>query len=395
MGSSTVPDLIRNHDILVLGTGDWALSPREPDLLAVLADAGNRVLCIDCSGLRAPRLHVHDIGRIVSRLKRLGRGMRSPYPGIVLSTAFTIPLPRSRFVRRINAWLQHRAVRRATAKLGLRPTIVWVAGPIFGELVSRLRAPFVLYDCYDEFSAFPDVDGELMSELERKSIQHADLVIAASTELVAAKRGPAETVRLLRNGVHICAYADELPPEPSPLAGVPHPRLGYVGNIYGRLDLEALDALALARPDWAIVLIGFVRSPIGRLATRPNVHVLGHQPREIMPAFVRHLDVGLVPHVPGPLADRQDPTKIYEYLAAGLPVVSTDLPAIAPFGSWVRRVPFGGDWVSAIAGELAADGPEIRAGRRAEARRHSWEARARELSAWIDEALAAKRLPRA
>lgn len=390
-----MPELIRNHGILVLGTGEWALSPREPDLLAVLADAGNRVLCIDCSGLRAPRLHVHDLGRIVSRLKRLGRGMRSPYPGIVLSTAFTIPLPGSRFVRRINAWLQHRAVRRATAKLGHRSTIVWVAGPIFGELVSRLRAPFVLYDCYDEFSAFPDVDGELMGELERKSIRHADLVIAASTELVAAKRGQAETVRLLRNGVHIGAYTGELPPEPAPLAAVPHPRLGYVGNIYGRLDLEALDALALAHPDWAIVLIGFVRSPIGRLAFRPNVHVLGHQPRETMPAFVRHLDVGLVPHVPGPLADRQDPTKIYEYLAAGLPVVCTDLSAIAPFGSWVRRVPFGGDWVGAIAAELAADGPEQRAARHAEARQHSWEARARELSAWIDEALAAKQPPRA
>lgn len=390
-GDPVADELIRGRDILALGAGEWALCPREPDLLSVLADAGNRVLLIEAFGMRVPRLHAQDLARIVGRLRHLRRGVISPRRDVWVLAPFTLPFPSVRLIRRFNAFIQARAIRATLARLGFANPILWVAGPLFVDLIPKLPAETVLYDCFDEFSAFPGVDGALMERLESRALSRADLVFAASGPLVDARLSRRPDVHLLRNGVHVSDFAGRLPDEPGILRDIPHPRIGYVGNIYDRLDIEALDRLARARPEWSIVLVGLVRSPIGSLAERPNVHVLGHRPRAEMPAIIRHLDAGLVPHRPSVLAERQDPTKIYEYLAAGLPVVATDLAAFEAFGSWIRRVSPDEALEPAIADELATDSPAKRDARREEAARHSWRARAVALSRWIREIHAGRR----
>ncbi|MFN7951609.1 MAG: glycosyltransferase [bacterium] len=390
-GNARAIGLIAGQDIVLLGGGDWDLCPREPDLLTVLAPHGNRVLFLESAGMRRPDFHVQDLRRIVARLGRAREGMKDRGPGIHVISPLTIPLPDLALARAVNVWIQRWALHRAMRRLAFRDPILWVTSPLFEPLIERIPAKLVIYDCFDEWTAFPGVDAALFGRLEARAIRRSDLVLAASQQLVEAKRGLRPDVRLLRNGVHVERFQGSEPPEPADLAGIPRPRIGYVGNIYGRLDLAGLEALARARPDWSLVLVGLVRTPIDSLAALPNVHVLGHRPKALVSDYLRHLDVGVVAHVPSALADRQDPTKIYEYLAAGLPVVTTDLPAIEPFGPWVRRVPFGGDWAAAIAAELAADAPDARRARREEASRHSWEARARDLSGWIEEALAAKR----
>jgi glycosyltransferase involved in cell wall biosynthesis len=314
--------------------------------------------------------------------------MRSAGDGVWIVTPLTLPFPSSALARSTNAWIQARTLAKAMRSLRFRKPIVWVAGPIFEPLLERLAGRIVLYDCFDEWTAFPGVDGALLGRLEVETIRRSDLVIAASERLVEAKRHIGAEIHVLRNGVHVERFAEPLAPEPADLASIPRPRLGYVGNIYGRLDVETLARVADARPDWSIVLVGLVRTPIGDLTQRPNVHVLGHRPKEQVPTYLRHLDLGLVPHRPGPLTDRQDPTKIYEYWAAGLPVVATELEALDAFGAEVRRVPAGGDWVAAIADELARECESRREARSREAARHSWTSRARELSGLLSDALA-------
>lgn len=393
-GSASSPlDLIEGRDLLCLGGGEWDVCPREPDFLKVLAEEGrNRVLLLESPGMRRPEIHLADLRRILDRLKRLSQGVRSRGEGVRVVTPATLPFPGSRLVRRLNAVIQRRALRRVMAELAFRDPILLITSPIFLDLLDLLPASLVVYDCFDEWRAFPGVDGELFGHLERDVMRRADVVLAASEPLARAKADLREDIQVFRNAVDPAAFAGPLPPEPPALAAIPRPRLGYVGNIYARLDLDLVAGLARRRPEWSIVLVGLVRAPLGPLEGLPNVHVLGVQPKPALPCYVRHLDLGLLPHRSTDLTERQDPTKLYEYLAAGLPVVATDLEPVRAFGALVRRASGLDATEEAIAEELADDDGARRDARRAAVAAHTWKHRAGELSEHIRRGLAHRRL---
>jgi teichuronic acid biosynthesis glycosyltransferase TuaH len=115
---------------------------------------------------------------------------------------------------------------------------------------------------------------------------------------------------------------------PAWFTALPGPRLLYVGNLQDRLDVAALDHLASARPDASIVLVGPLLDPahFAALARRPNVVLHDRVDRAQVVGLCRAADVCLVPHRRTPLTEAMSPLKLYEYLAAGRPVVAIDLP---------------------------------------------------------------------
>jgi glycosyltransferase involved in cell wall biosynthesis len=117
-------------------------------------------------------------------------------------------------------------------------------------------------------------------------------------------------------------------PCPEDLAKLPRPIMGFVGMIGEWVDLDLVAALARTRPDASIVMIGPELTGRGPCAGLPNVHFLGSRDHKLLPAYLRHFDVGLIPFRHVPLTHNANPIKLYEYVAAGLPVVSTPLPAV-------------------------------------------------------------------
>jgi glycosyltransferase involved in cell wall biosynthesis len=224
-----------------------------------------------------------------------------------------------------------RAVRRAAERLGLeRPAIItshplvagfgrfeW-AGPVTYYATDDLRAQAPLsawWPAYDV--AFPR-----MRELGRR-------VVGVTPR--AADRVEARASAVVPNGIE----PDEwFAPAQAPgwFSALPGPRLLYVGTLDGRVEVEALVEIARAYPNGSIVLLGRCPNPDHYAPIRdlPNVTIAPPTDRDEVAAVVAAADAGLIPHVRDDETKAMSPLKLYEYLAAGLPVAAVDLPGIAP-----------------------------------------------------------------
>lgn len=252
------------------------------------------------------------------------------------------------------------------------PDLLMLDGAVHAALADMLSPARTVVRMFDH----PD-GRALPAELDRRErtlIAAADLVAVTAAGLVpVAESHGARRVHLLENGVDPEPFAGPLP-EPADLAAIPRPRAVYAGAIEPWVDQALVGAAARLAPDISFVWIGPQRDP--RPADEPaNVHRIGAVPYEALPAYLVHCDAGLIPfdranHAA--LVDTVNPLKLYDYAAAGLPVVATPWPELERIGG---PVTFAGDaagLVSALRAVLAAPDPEAA---RAFARQASWQSR--------------------
>ena len=209
----------------------------------------------------------------------------------------------------------------------LRPVLLWYYTPMAHAFTAHLRAEMVVYDCMDELSAFAGAPAELQAE-EDKLFSRADLVFTGGYSLYEAKRGRHPSVHAFPSSIDAAHFRQARQPLPIPLdqAAIPGPRLGYCGVIDERLDRDLLASLADARPDWQIVMVGPVVKVLpADLPRRANIHYLGMKRYEELPAYLSGWDVALMPFAINEATRFISPTKTPEYLAAGLPVVTTPI----------------------------------------------------------------------
>jgi glycosyltransferase involved in cell wall biosynthesis len=172
------------------------------------------------------------------------------------------------------------------------------------------------------------------------------------------------------------------------IAALPRPRVVFTGAVVAtKLDVSLLAAVARARPAYAFALVGPTgmgdpSTDVSALEAVPNIHLLGGRHRDELPAVLRGADAGIIPYASNQLTGSIFPMKVYEYLAAGLPVVASGLPALRD----VEAVASAGDpeaFAVALDEALAADDDARRAARSAAAAAHSWDARLAEIGAAV------------
>ena len=263
--------------------------------------------------------------------------------------------------------------RTIAAGLPAPPLMIFAQLPFWAPVAARLRelvgAPLV-YDRIDLHGAFPGV-GTAIDRLEAELLQMADVVVASSRVLLAGCEAVAPRCALVPNGVDL----DDFPP-PARRFGEPVV-VGYVGALGPWFDADSIAALAAARPRWRVLLAGRVEAPAVRALKRyRNVELLGEIPYPHVPRFLARLQALLIPFLDLPLTRAVDPVKLYEALAAGLPVVSCRLPAVEP---WREPFVYGyepGALLPSLERALAEDGPERAAERRRAVEAETWRARA-------------------
>jgi glycosyltransferase involved in cell wall biosynthesis len=303
---------------------------------------------------------------------------------------------------KLTEMLRRRSLLRAMAHAQMRRPILWLCRPWQADVVGRYGERLVLYHVVDEYAAyeaeFADQVGaerlRAVVAMERSLMDRADLVVVTSPALLEAKQPLNPHTVLVRNGVDYAAFTAALAdtsPTPEDIAALPSPVIGVAGVINEKIDLGLVRDVARARPDWSIALIGpimlrFSRQELAWLELR-NVHFLGHKPVELLPRYVAACDVCLMPYKINEWTRHIDPLKMYEYLAAGKPVVSSDIPSARAFAPPLRMANDGPEFVRAIEAALGeAEDAQGEALRRIAAQ-HTWEQRVERISTHVQAAL--------
>jgi glycosyltransferase involved in cell wall biosynthesis len=378
---------LAGRDIVCVGFNDWRtdLWTNQHHLMARLARR-NRVLFVESLGLRRPQLTAaRDVRRIG---RRLVTGLRGPgeADGLNVLSPLVLPLHGWPAARALNARLLPALVGRTARRLGLRDVLLWGYVPQAELLLDTLAPRTVVYHCVDDIAAQERIDTASFVAAERRFAARADLVLASAPRLAERMRTLSDRVLYAPNVADTAAFSAALEPGPVDLelALLPEPRLVFTGAVSeAKLDFDLLASIARARPSWSIALVGPVglgdpSTDVSALADLPNVHLLGTRAYADLPAVLRGAAAGLIPYRSSQLTASIFPMKVYEYLAAGLPVVASPLPALEGVQDVV--VADGLDaTLAALDAALAGDGEQTRRARSARAAEHSWDARLAEI----------------
>lgn len=216
------------------------------------------------------------------------------------------------------------------------PHVVWYYSPMAMAFSGHLRARACVYDCMDELTGFKNAP-PMLPVMERRLFGKADLVFTGGMSLYEAKREKHDAVHAFPSSIEVAHFARaraEDRQDPADQANIPHPRLGFFGVIDERMDLALVEATARLRPDWHFVMLGpVVKIDPASLPRLPNLHWLGSKSYAELPDYLGGWNVGFMPFAMNEATRFISPTKTPEFLAAGLPVVSTPIhDVVRPYG---------------------------------------------------------------
>jgi GT2 family glycosyltransferase/tetratricopeptide (TPR) repeat protein len=358
------------HDLIWLGVIDWHFRIQRPQHLASnLADTGARIFYI------SPVFETADErGRF--------RIVEAPHPGVFEIKMRLAGDPSEIIYRGLSesavGELQS-ALDELIAVLGIDAPIVVVEHPAWHKVACGVPGATVVYDCLDLATGFSNV-AKSMAASEAALIASADLVIAASRPLAKHVAQQRSSI-LIRNAAEVEFFAQGFSDR---LAGE-RPVIGYFGAIADWFAIEWIERCAVARPDWDFRLIGRTDGcDTSRAARLSNVRFFGEKPYHELPLFLREFDVAIIPFKIVELTRCTNPVKLYEYMAAGKPVVSTALPEVIEVTDMAYIASDIAAFENCIEQALAEDSPALRARRQAWAREHTWPNRVRQLEEAIN-----------
>ncbi len=357
-----------------------------------------QVVWVDGIGHRIPRFRRADIRRAwekgMATTAHIVSGHKQPdfasqSPDIIVHPR-VLPWHHRRPVRALNVWSLRRSIRQALGRLGRTDAPVVVTGsPPSAPAIPGLGAAAVIYFCMDDFSHLAGVSSAMLEGFETALLAFADATVATARRLTESKAPATKRVHYLPQGVNYSHFA-HLRPEPRDLRDLPRPLIGFAGGVSSCCDLSLLREVADRHPDGSVVLVGPVVVDVGAL-DRDNIHLLGSRSYADLPAYVQQFDVGLIPYILNDWTRSVDPLKLLEYLAAGVPVVSTDIPEVRKYSDFVSVAPTRAQFLAEV--DRALGGRDLERSERGRecARGNSWSQRATEFLNLVDSIVEEKR----
>ena len=327
-------------DLIIFGE-DWGGHPSTAQFIAkeLLRKNKCRILWVDSLGQRVPHIDKKDVGRMINKIINFLAGLKNPTNNLFVFTPLLIPLQKYPIIRAFNGMLLRLYIKYYIKKLHLKGFTLMLAGPLAEPVIGKLGEDKSVYYCADEYGTMPGVSELLIEESENRLSKKISNVIVVSKNLLEHKRKLYSNIDYIPHGVDYHHFSKTLSDNTiinERMKSFDGPVLGYHGLIQDLIDIDLLEMIAENKPDWNIVLIGKVIFNATRIPRKPNIYLLGEKPFSEIPSYIKRFDVGLIPYKITKRTLFANPIKLREYLAAGIPVVSTDLPEVSGYSPHVK-----------------------------------------------------------
>lgn len=376
-------------DILCISTTDWdEIWGSRQQIMLRLAARGHRVLFVERQVGPEQLLRSSDLRQ--RKFKAWSGNPLHPIAESVWRWQPPLLLPGRYYSQQLNHWGQQRLARHLRpilSQLGFENVLLWLYPPQSAALVGQFNEVLSIYHCIERFAGIQKgIKRKTMIAEEEKLLRQVDLVFTHAEGLRQLYQPLARRPILLvpsAADVNHFQSSPEIRPE---IAQIPQPRLGIVGTLDDRIDIEMLSILARQHPDWHLIFIGHIRSErlnLAPLLALTNVHYLDKRSFQELPEFLNGMNANLVPYLLNEMTRFISPLKVYEYLAVGKPVISVDLPEVRRLSEWVTIVPTttgkaqtrAQAFAAGIQQTLDANTPGLESERRKVAWQHTWDER--------------------
>jgi UDP-galactopyranose mutase len=282
-------------------------------------------------------------------------------------------------------------VRNLLATERVTDFIAWLYTPLALHVAQAAGPLAIVYDCMDDLASFKHAPPHLL-ERERELMNVAGVVFTGGPSLYRARKSSHPNIHCFPSSVDATHFGSaRAAAEPADQAALPRPRLGFFGVIDERMDLDIIRALSRAHPEWQIVMVGPVlKIDEKTLPQAPNIFYTGQRSYAELPGYLRGWDVALLPFALNEATRYISPTKTLEYMAAGVPIVSTPITdVVEPYGDVVYLGGSPEEFIAACEAAVGASADErwmrIEAGHQVVART-SWAGTVRAMESLLDEA---------
>ena len=396
--------MLKSQNIICISSIDWDfIWQGHQEIMSTLARNGNRVLFIENTGVRTPR--IKDIPRIKNRIKNWFRGVkgvRKELDNLYVFSPLVLPFPYSRIARRINRFLLLSVLKRWMKAMDFSDPIIWtfLPTPLILDITNNLIEKILVYYCIDNFSA-SSVSVKKIKKSEIKLLKRADLVFVTSKALYnycsryndkvynfpfAVNFQEFEKVRLKKDFT-----LDEF-------QNIKRPIIGFVGGVHKWIDQNLMKEVAEKYLEYSFVFVGPLQTDISLLTKLENIHFLGYKDHKELPKYIKAFDVCIIPYLLTDFTKNVYPTKLNEYLAMGKPVVSSCLPEIDSFNKKFNNIVYVGknveEFCECIKLAIEGDDEGLRKRRIEVAKENSWKNRIEQMSSLIEAEAEQKRLDR-
>jgi glycosyltransferase involved in cell wall biosynthesis len=304
-------------DIICFPITNWDFRFQRPQhILTKFAEKGHRVFCLTVN-LRPLKTH-YEIKQISNNIYQVE--LNSPQFFDIYKDKFD-----NSIVEKLVEFFE-----KFREDLEIDP-ILFIQFPTWAPLCKSLQEKYhhrIIFDCLDDFTGFSNVISARKNE-ETKLISSSDLVLATSSYLLKKVMSKTTKYLYLPNAGEFEHFKNKA--KVGSLSKYKKPIIGYFGSISDWFDTDLIEHLASHRPQFTFIMIGHTfGADIRKLQKFPNVHFLGERPYSELPKYLHDFDVCLIPFKINPLIEATHPVKIYEYFAAGKPVIATKMTELYP-----------------------------------------------------------------
>jgi glycosyltransferase involved in cell wall biosynthesis len=378
--------MLEGRDLIIFG-GDWNRFPNGFQQIAEILAQKNRVLWVGSVSIRSPKLQAYDFNRIKGRFVDLFKVRHEQRKKMLAANIYPVVLPFYDMpgIQKINDALVRCAVRKKIKELGFQNIISFPSTPMVADIIGTLNESSIHYFCMDDYTQYDGVY-RCVGPLEKRMLEKVDSCFAVSEPLLQTRKARTGENHYFHMGVDIAHFEQNGNSIPEELKTIKKPIAGFFGQIGTYVDVELIVQCAKTYPRASFVVIGrpHIHVDISILSQSRNIYFLGEVPYERIPIYAQMFDVGLNPRVVNKLSLSMNPAKLMEYLSMGMPVVSTDLPAVRKFVDYVYIAKSRKHFVELVGTALSEASKEKREARKKIARQYSWKSITEGISDIID-----------